>query len=71
MASGMNLKKEKWNRIPQTLRKHSNHFTLPNEMEDFKLSSEMRLKIKREKWDPSHLFSIEGIKWKAPLTHKL
>jgi hypothetical protein len=28
----------------------------------------MRLKIKRKKWDPSHLFSIQGIKWKAPLT---
>jgi hypothetical protein len=42
--------------------------TLPNEMEDLKLSIEIRLKIKRKSWDPSHLFSIEGIKRKAPLT---
>jgi hypothetical protein len=62
MVSGMNPKKEKKNWIPQTLRKHSNHLTLPNEMEDLKLSIEMRLKIKRQKWDPSHLFSIKGIK---------
>jgi hypothetical protein len=68
MASGMNPKNEKWNRIPQTLKKHSNHLTLSNEMEDLKLSSEIRLKIKKKKWDPSHLFSIKGIKWKAPLT---
>jgi len=47
---------------PQTLKNHSNHFTLPNEMEDLKLSSEMRLKIKRKKRDPSQLFSIKGIK---------
>jgi hypothetical protein len=31
-------------------------------MEDLKFSSEMRLKIKKKKWDPSHLFNIEGIK---------
>jgi hypothetical protein len=43
-------------------KKISNHLTLPNEMEDLKLSSEMRLKIKRQNWDPSHLFSIKGIK---------
>jgi hypothetical protein len=37
-------------------------------MEDLKLSSEMRLKIKKQKSDPSHLFSIKEIKSKAPLT---
>jgi hypothetical protein len=31
-------------------------------MEDLKPSSEMRLKIKRQKWDPSRLFNIKGIK---------
>jgi hypothetical protein len=31
-------------------------------MEDLKFSSEMRLKKKKKKWDPSHLCSIEGIK---------
>jgi hypothetical protein len=39
MAHGMNPKKIKINEnnwIPQTLKKHSNHLTLPNEMEDFK-----------------------------------
>jgi hypothetical protein len=30
-------------------KKNSNHLTLPNEMEDLKLSSEIRLKIKRKK----------------------
>ncbi len=53
---------------PNPEKKHLNHLTFPNEMEDLKLSGEMRLKIKRKKWDPSHLFSIQGIKWKAPLT---
>jgi len=36
-------------------KKHSNHLTLANEMEDLKLASEMRLKIEKQKWDPSHL----------------
>jgi hypothetical protein len=47
---------------PNPEKKHLNHLTFPNEMEDLKLSGEMRLKIKRKKWDPSHLFSIQGIK---------
>jgi len=58
----MNPKKEKRNLTLQTLNDHSNRFTLPNEMENLKLSNEMRLKIKRKKWDPSHLFTIKGIK---------
>jgi hypothetical protein len=62
MTSGMNPKKEKRNLTLQTLNNHSNCFKLPKEMENLKLSNEMRLKIKRKKWDPSHLFTIKGIK---------
>jgi hypothetical protein len=62
MASGVNPKKIKMKSDSPNPKKNSNHLTLPNEMEGLKFSSEMRLKIKRKKWDPSHLFSIEGIK---------
>jgi hypothetical protein len=68
MASGMNPKKEKWNWIPQTLKKQSNHLTRLNEMEDLKTFKWNEIENKKQKWDPSHLFSMEGIKWKAPLT---
>jgi hypothetical protein len=49
MAIEMNHKKEKRNRIPQTLNKHLDHLTLPNEMEDLKLSSEMEIENKKVK----------------------
>ncbi len=57
---------------PQTLKNHSNHFTLPNEMEDLKLSSEMRLKKKRKKKriPPNYLASKE-LNEKLPQPHKL
>ncbi len=58
----MNPKKEKENLTLQTLKNHLNHFILPNGMENLKLSNEMRLKITRKKGDPSHLFTIKGIK---------
>ncbi len=68
MATGMNLKKRKMTSDSPNPKKNSNHLTLPNEMKDLKFSSEIILKIKRQKGDPSHLFSIKGIKRKAPLT---
>jgi len=40
----------------------------PNDIEDLKLSNEMKLKKERQKWDPSHLNNIKGIKGKAPST---
>jgi hypothetical protein len=56
----------KWN--SQNPKNHSNQLT--NEMEDLKLSSEMRLKKKKQKWDPSQLYKIKGIKRKASQPHK-
>ncbi len=58
MASGMNPLKEKWYGTPQNPKniKSSNHLTLPNEMENLKLSSEMKLEEKGLKWDPSQLY---------------
>ncbi len=44
MTSGMNLHNTKWNEIPKNPLKISNHSTLPNEMQDLKLSSETSLK---------------------------
>jgi hypothetical protein len=42
-------------------------------MEDLKLSSEMRLKKEKQKWDPSHLYNIKGINEKLgnPINPKL
>jgi hypothetical protein len=42
---------------------------LPNEMQDLKLSSEMRLKRERPKWDPSHLYSIRALNEKLCQPH--
>jgi hypothetical protein len=33
-----------------------------------KLSNEMKLKKEGQKWDPSHMNNIKGIKGKAPST---
>jgi hypothetical protein len=41
-----------------------------NDIEDLKLSNEMRLKKKKQKCDLSHLNNIKGIKGKAPSTPK-
>jgi len=46
---------------PKNRKKYSNHSTLPNEIENLKLSNEMDWKKEGQKWDPSHLYSIKGI----------
>ncbi len=65
----MNLHNQKWNETPKNPLKISNHLMLPNEMQDLKLSSEMRLKRERPKWDPSHLYSIRALNEKLCQPH--
>ncbi len=74
MASGMNPLKEKWNGTPQNPKiiESSNHLTLPNEMENFKLSSEMKLEEEGLKWDPSQLYiTSKALNKKLPQPHQL
>ncbi len=68
MASGMNPKKENWSQIPQTLKKPFKSLNTPKWNGRLKIFKWNEIEKKKKKWDPSHLFSIEGIKWKAPLT---
>jgi DNA polymerase I-like protein with 3'-5' exonuclease and polymerase domains len=58
-------------RPPKTL-KASNHLTLTNEMENLKLSSEMKLEEKGLKWDPSQLYiTSRALNDNLPQPHKL
>jgi hypothetical protein len=38
----------------------SNHLTIPNEMENLKVSSEMKLEEEGLKWDLSQLYIAQG-----------
>jgi hypothetical protein len=67
MTSGLSPQKKMKQNLKNP-KKYSNHSTLLIETEILKLSNEMRLKKEGQKWDPSHLYSIKGIKGKAPST---
>jgi hypothetical protein len=62
---------KKWNKTPKTLKKSSNHWTLPNEIENLKLSNEMDWKKRGRNGIPPTYIASRAFKEKLPQPHNL